>query len=353
MKRKLCLLMALGLVLLLCGCSKADQGNVVNVYNWGEYLDMSILDEFEEQTGITVNYKTFESNEQMYSVLKNGGASYDVIIPSDYMISRMIEEDMLEKLDFSNIPNFDLVSDQYKNLSYDPTNEYSVPYMWGTLGLIYNSAYIDEEITSWSALWDERYSGNILMFNNNRDAMGVALKYLGYSLNTTDEQQLREAEALLSRQKPLLQKYVMDQIYDLLESGEALIGPYYAGDYLCMIENNPDLVFVIPEEGSNWYVDSMCIPKGAEHKENAEAFINFMCSTDICVRNMYETGYVSPNEEANDQVRGEYDLTDPDDAYQHSVMFPEAQVLDRCEVYINLPAATNKLYSRLWIKLLS
>ena len=289
MKKNLCFLLAI-LALLLTGCGASSEDNVVNVYNWGEYIDMSVLEEFEAQTGITVNYKTFESNEQMYSVLKNGGASYDVIIPSDYMISRMIEEDMLEKIDFSNIPNFDLVSDQYKNLSYDPTNEYSVPYMWGTLGLIYNSAYITDEITSWSALWDQRYSGNILMFNNNRDAMGVALKYLGYSLNTTDESQLQQAEALLSQQKPLLQKYVMDQIYDLLESGEALIGPYYAGDYLCMIENNPDLVFVIPEEGSNWYVDSMCIPKGAEHKENAEAFINFMCSTEICVRNMYETG---------------------------------------------------------------
>ena len=352
MKKNLCFLLAI-LALLLTGCGASSEDNVVNVYNWGEYIDMSVLEEFEAQTGITVNYKTFESNEQMYSVLKNGGASYDVIIPSDYMISRMIEEDMLEKIDFSNIPNFDLVSDQYKNLSYDPTNEYSVPYMWGTLGLIYNSAYITDEITSWSALWDQRYSGNILMFNNNRDAMGVALKYLGYSLNTTDESQLQQAEALLSQQKPLLQKYVMDQIYDLLESGEALIGPYYAGDYLCMIENNPDLVFVIPEEGSNWYVDSMCIPKGAEHKENAEAFINFMCSTEICVRNMYETGYVSPNEYANDEVKAEYDLTDPDDAYQYQVMFPEADVLARCEVYVNLPAATNKLYSRLWIKLLS
>ena len=173
MKKKLCFLMALALMLLVCGCNKTNEGNVVNVYNWGEYLDLSILDEFEDETGITVNYKTFESNEQMYSVLKNGGASYDVIIPSDYMISRMIEEDMLEKLDFSNIPNFDLVSDQYKNLSYDPTNEYSVPYMWGTLGLIYNSAYIDEEITSWSALWDEQYKGNYMLASLVLTAIGA------------------------------------------------------------------------------------------------------------------------------------------------------------------------------------
>ena len=235
----LCLALVFGLFLSVStGCSDlvgAAGDNEINVYNWGEYIDESVLDDFEKETGIHVNYFTFESNEQMYSVLKQGGSSYDVVIPSDYMVSRLIQEGMLEPLDYSNIPNAAGLSTAYKGLQYDPDDTYSVPYMWGTVGIIYNTKIVEEEVDSWGILWDEKYAGQILQFNNSRDAFATALLYLGYSLNTTDEQALQEAYDLLRDQKPVLQKYVMDQCYDLLESGEAAIGAYYAGDYLGMI----------------------------------------------------------------------------------------------------------------------
>lgn len=342
--------MLLCAVLTLTGCgssdgSGGDSAEVVNVYNWGEYIDESLLDSFEEETGIAVNYKTFETNEQMYAVLKAGGSSYDVVVPSDYMVGRLIEEDMLEELNFSNIPNMDLINELYLGLEFDADNTYSVPYTAGTVGLIYDTTTVTEEVTSWSLLFDEAYSGQILMFDNSRDAMGIALKYLGYSLNTTDEAELQEAFELLREQSPILQAYVMDQIFDKLESGEAAIAPYYAGDYLSMRENNENLAFVIPDEGSNRFVDAMCIPKGAENKANAEAFINYMCSTEASLANAEEIGYTSPNKEVEE-------LIDLDD-YERSIMYPSAEALERCEVFTNLPTETLDLYDSLWVKLKS
>lgn len=347
MKRLLALTLAALLLptFLFAGCSKANKE--VNVYNWGEYIDESIFSDFEKETGIRVNYTTFSSNETMYSVLKTGGSNYDVIIPSDYMISRLIDEGMLEKLNFENIPNYGLIDDKYKNLDFDPTGEYSVAYMSGVVGLIWNAAMIGEDITSWSALFDEKYAGQILMFDNPRDALGIALLYLGYSVNTTDEAELNAAYELLQQQKPLVQAYVMDQIFDKLEGGEAAIGPYYAGDYLSMAENNPDLRFTVPEEGSNQFVDAMCVPKGAVNKENAELFINFMCSTDIAERNADWVWYTTPNKE----VASEFGSTL--DTETAAVMFPSDDILSRCEIFHNLPQATLDLYDALWIKLKS
>lgn len=318
-------------------------GGEVNVYNWGVYIDESIFDDFEQQTGIKVNYNTYESNESMYGVLKNEGASYDVIIPSDYMISRMIQEDMLEPLDFDKIPNFSDIDPELKNPEYDPTGAYSVPYMWGTVGIIYNTKVVTDEVKSWSILFDEKYSGQILMFNNSRDAIGIALKYLGYSYNTTDKAQISEAVDLLIRQKPLVQSYVMDEIFDKMESGEAAIAPYYAGDYLVMAEENPDLAFCLPQEGSNLFVDAMCIPKGAENKENAEAFINFMCSTDAGLANCEEIGYSTPllsvKEALDPSVSG-----DP-------ISYPDKAALDKCETYQNLPQGILDFYDSEWLRL--
>ena len=359
MKHLFCKVLALSLLSALClgamtGCSDlvgAAGENEINVYNWGEYIDESVLDDFEAETGIHVNYFTFESNEQMYSVLKQGGSSYDVIIPSDYMVSRLIAENMLETLDFSNIPNAAGLSSAYKNLEYDPQDLYSVPYMWGTVGIIYNTKIVEEEVDSWSILWDEKYKGQILQFNNSRDAFATALLNLGHSINTTDEAALKEAYDLLRDQKPVLQKYVMDQCYDLLESGEAAIGPYYAGDYLGMIENNPDLKFVIPKEGTNLFVDAMCIPKGCRNKAQAEAFINYMCRPDISLRNMEEIGYSSPIAQAEAEYKSQFDLSDPDDAYEWNVMFPENAGAN--EVYINLPNNILNLYNKYWILLKS
>jgi spermidine/putrescine transport system substrate-binding protein len=341
----LVLVLALTAAVLLSGCAKKQEQKVVNVYNWGENIDESIFKIFEKQTGIKVNYTTYESNEQLYAVLKMGGTNYDVIIPSDYMISRLIEEGMLEKLDFNNIPNFDNIDERYKNLEYDPANEYSVPYTWGVVGLIYNTSMIDDEITSWGALFDPKYSGQILQFDNSRDAMATALFHLGYSVNTTDEAELNEAYELLVQQKTILQGYVMDQIYDKLEGGEAAIGPYYAGDALLMMENNPDLAFVVPEEGTNLFVDAMCIPKGAVNKENAELFINFMCDTDIALKNMAVTCYATP-------VRTAYEALD-EETRSNEIMFPKDDVLNRCQIYKNLPQETLNLYDQLWVKLKS
>ncbi|MBP8640481.1 MAG: spermidine/putrescine ABC transporter substrate-binding protein [Oscillospiraceae bacterium] len=326
-----------------CGGSKTPNG-VVNVYNWGEYIDTNLISQFESETGIKVNYKTFESNEQMYSVIKQGGVSYDVIIPSDYMISRLIDEDMLAPIDYTNIPNYSLIEDSLKNMAYDPDGTYSVPYMWGTTGIIYDPALVGE-VDSWSALFDEKNFGNILMFDNSRDAMGIALKYLGYSLNTTDEAELNEASELLKQQKPLLQGYVMDQIFDKLESGEAGIGPYYAGDYLTMHQNNPNLKFCIPKEGSNVFVDAMCILKDAENKTNAEAFISFMSGTEQSMANSEFIGYTSPNKEVKD-------LIEVDD-FTKAIMYPDDATLATCEAYINLPQATLDYYDQMWVKLKS
>ena len=307
---------ALILVLLLsvgfAGCNNSAQ--VVNVYNWGEYINEDVLDEFEEQTGIEVNYRTFETNEQLYSLLKNGVAEYDVIIPSDYMVARMIEEGMLEELNFDNIPNFSNMDPAYTHMEYDPDNLYTVPYMWGTVGLIYNKTVVTEPVDSWGLLFDEQYSGQILMFDNPRDAFAIALLYLGYSINTTDENELNEAYELLVQQKPIIQSYVMDQIFDKLQNGEAAIGPYYAGDYISMNDVNPDLEFVIPKEGSNFFIDCMCIPKGAENKGNAEAFINFMCETSTCLANCEEIGYSTPSKRALESM--------DEDMRNNSVMYP-------------------------------
>lgn len=329
-------------LLTACGGPKATNGEV-NVFNWGEYIDESIFEDFTAKTGIKVNYKVFDSNESMYATLNTGGASYDIVIPSDYMISRMISEDMLEPLDFGNIPNFDDVDPTLKSPEYDPTGAYSVPYMWGTVGIIYNTTKITKPVTSWESLFDPDFAGQILMFDNSRDAIGIALKYLGYSYNTTDEAQIKEATDLLIQQKPLIQGYVMDQIFDKLESGEAAIGPYYAGDYLTMVENNPDLAFCFPSEGTNRFVDAMCIPKGASNKANAEAFINFMCSTEAGLANCEAIGYSTPLLSVQEAL--------PEELRTSPVAYPAQEVLESAQTFVNLPVEILSLYDSEWLRL--
>ena len=340
----LSVVMVMSLTAGLTGCgSSADSKGEVNVYNWGEYIDESLLDKFEQQTGIKVNYTTYSDNESLYSMLSSGTADYDVIIPSDYMISRLISEDKLEKLDFDNIPNYSYIDDAYKGLEFDPNNEYSVAYTWGTVGIIYNTTMLDYVPDSWSVLWDENLSGQILMFDNSRDAIGIALKYLGYSQNTTDESQITEAVDLLIEQQPLVQSYVMDQIFDKLEGGEAAVGPYYAGDAITMIDENPDLAFVTPKEGTNLFVDAMCVPKGAANKANAEAFINFMCEPENMAANIEFIGYSSPSSAARDLLSDE--LKDSEIAY------PDEALLANDDTFINLPQATLDLYDSEWVRL--
>ena len=328
---------------------------VLNVCNWGEYIDVDLITEFEEQTGIKVNYQTAESNEALYSVLKNGGAKYDVICPSDYMISQLIEEDMLQPLDYSKIPNFEKIDDRFKNLSYDPENLYTVPYAWGTLGIIYNTTMVDGPVTSWSSMCDEANAGNVLLINNSRDAFGMALYYLGYSVNTTDEAQIREAYQLIAdaAAKGVYQGKVMDEVFLKMEGGNAALATYYAGDYLTMLESNPDLAYCVPEEGSNWFVDAMCILKDAQNVDEAHEWINFLASTESSLRNMDYIWYASPNTEALEQYPAYYEETygEPLDQELYEIMAAPQEVLDRCESYLVLPEATRTLYNDLWIEL--
>ena len=331
---------------------------VVNVCSWGEYIDETLITEFEEKTGITVNYQTAESNEALYSLLKSGAGDYDVIVPSDYMISQLIEEDMLEKLDYSKLPNFSLIDDRFKYLPYDPDNEYTVPYTWGTVGIIYNAAVIQDEITSWSVLFDEKYSGDVLLINNSRDAIAIALMYLGYSVNTTDEAEIREAAALIAdaMKRGVYQGKVMDEIYGKMEAGNAAIATYYAGDYLSMVDNQADgvdLRFVIPEEGSNWFVDAMCILKDAPHQDEAHEWINFIASTDANLANMDYIWYASPNREALEKYPAYYEelYEEPLDPETYEIIAAPAETLERCQSYVCLPADIRALYNELWIEL--
>ena len=325
------------------------QDITIYVYNWGEYISdgsdgmMDVVGEFEELTGINVEYTTFDTNEGLFSKLQSGSAYYDVIIPSDYMISRMAEKGMLEQLNFENIPNFEkYVDDIFKNPDYDPTNEYSVPYTWGTVGLIYNTKYITEEVDSWEILWDEQYSGKILMFSNSRDAFAIALACLGYSINTEDPAEIEAAADLLKEQKNVVQAYVMDQIFDKLAEENAWLGPYYAGDYLTMSETNPDLAFVFPKEGFNQFVDAMCIPKGCVNQEAAEMFINFMCEPGVSAENLTYIGYSTPISAAKELMDEEI-ITNP-------VAYPSDEILENGEAFRNLSDDTNKLLDDLWIE---
>ena len=319
-------------VALVIGCgflifANRQERTVLNIYNWGMNIadgtdeTLDIIAAFEEKTGIKVNYSTYESNEALYAKLKNGGVSVDVIIPSDYMIDRMIAEDMLEELDFSNIPNFSHVDEQFKNPAYDPENKYSVPYTWGTLGILYNTKYVDEaDVTGWELMWNEKYAGKILMIDNSRDAFGIAQYLLGYDVNTMDKAELQACADKLAQQRPLVQQYVMDQIYSTMENEEAYIAAYYAGDCMLMMEENEDLAFYLPEhQGFNLFTDAMCIPKGSQEKKAAEMFIDFLCDPEISGANMDYICYASPISAAKDYMEdylAESEIVYPDTAVQ-------------------------------------
>ena len=301
---------------------------------------------FEELTGIKVLYTTFATNEELYAKLKSGGASYDIIIPSDYMVARMIAEEMLQPLDLENIPNAQFLDDQYRYTDFDPEGAYSIPYTWGTVGIIYNTQYVDEEDAhSWDLLWDERYMGEILMFSNPRDSFAIALKRLGYSMNSTNENELREACESLKNQKALVQAYVMDEIFDKMEGEEAMIAPYYAGDAIVMTDENPNLAFSIPDEGTNRFIDSVCIPFNAKQKEAAEMYINFLCEPEVAAANIDFIGYSTPNLAA-------YELLD-EQMQQNEIAYPSQETLDNTEAFIFLPAKTSTLMDKLWTELLS
>ena len=326
----------------------AQESNMMNsekvvVYNWGEYLDPEVLTMFEEETGIDVVYEEFETNEILYPKISSGAIAYDVICPSDYMIQRMIENDLLAEINFDNIPNVKNIGKDYMEQSrqFDPENKYSVPYCWGTVGILYNKTMVDEPITSWSVLWDEKYKDNILMQDSVRDAFGVTLKYLGYSLNSTDLDELTEARDLLIKQKPLVQAYVIDQVRDKMIGNEAAIGVIYSGEAIYTQMENPDLEYVIPEEGSNIWIDSWVIPKNAENKENAEKFINFLCTPEIALMNFEYITYSTPNSEARKLIE--------DEAIRNSeIAFPDLSKYDNLETFQYLGTEADQTYGELW-----
>ena len=331
----------------------AEESGVVNddklvVYNWGEYIDPEVLTIFEEETGINVVYEEFETNEILYPKVSSGAIAYDVVCPSDYMIQRMIENDLLSEINFDNIPNIKNIGKQYMEQSrqFDPENKYSVPYCWGTVGILYNKTMVDEPVNSWSILWDPKYKDNILMQDSVRDTFGATLKYLGYSLNSTDLDELTEAKNLLIEQKPLVQAYVIDQVRDKMIGNEAALGVIYSGEAIYTQKENPNLEYVIPKEGSNIWIDSWVIPKNAEHKENAEKFINFLCRPDIALMNFEYITYSTPNEAARELIE--------DESIRNSeIAFPDLSKYDNLETFQYLGTEADQVYGDLWNKVKS
>ena len=357
MRKLTCIFFAVTLLLTMAMPGFAVEGNVpegnitLNVYNWGQYIadgsddSLDIIAAFEEKyPNIHVNYSTFDSNEIMYTKLASGGITVDVIFPSDYMLARMREENMLLELNFDNIPNYQYIDEEFRNMPHDPENKYSVPYTWGTVGIIYNTNYVDEEdVVGWELLWNEKYQDKILMFDNSRDAFAIAAGLLGYSLNTMDEAELRACADKLAEQEPLVQQYVMDQIYDLMENEEAWIAPYYVGDYMTMAETNEDLAFYLPQtQGFNLFVDAMCIPTCAKEKEAAELFINFLCEPEIMAANMDWVGYSVPASAALEFMDPEL-IEDPN-------LYPDDEVKARGEAFANLDPAVTRFVEGLFLE---
>ncbi|MDY3052220.1 MAG: ABC transporter substrate-binding protein [Ndongobacter sp.] len=333
--------LCLGLLLLgtSCTANEAEQGEVVNVYNWGEYIDKDLLTKFQEETGIRVIYSNFTTNEDLYVKLKSGGSNYDVVVPSDYMIERMRNEGMLRKINWENVPNMRYVDAAYKNHSYDPEQEYSAPFFWGTLGIVYNTTMVEEPVDSWSILWNEKYAREIIMMDSSRDSLGITLRWKGHSMNSTDSAQLAEAKELLTRQYPLVYAYLVDQTKDIMRNGEAALAVMYSGDALDALLENEDLAYAIPKEGSNLWFDAMVIPKNAQHPKNAEAFINFMLDPENAAQNAAYVGYSLPNSQARALLPEEY--------RDSEVAYPPEERLKNLEVFRD-PGKWVRQYDEIW-----
>lgn len=327
----------------LSGCG--EDKPILNVYNWGDYIDEGVLELFEEQTGIKVVYSTFEMNEDMYTKIKSSqGDSYDVIIPSDYMIIKMKNEGMLAKIDKSKLSNYDLIDKTFEENTYDSGNEYSVPYMWGTVGIVYNTEMVKEKVDSWSILWDEKYSGQIFMMDSVRDSIGITLKLLGYSLNSTNDAELEAAKQKLIEQKPLVISYTGDQVKDQMIAGEGALAVVYSGDAITIREKNENIEYAVPKEGSNIWVDAMCILESSPHKEEAHKFIDFMCSTEIAVKNREYINYSTPQSEVYEEL--------PDEIKNDPTQYPSDEVIARCE-YFDDPSDKISKYDTIWTEVLA
>ena len=326
----------------LIGCvgNKSNSNKVINVFNCGDYIDEELITKLEEETGYKVEYSTYDTNEIMYSKIKSGSNKYDLVFPSDYMIEKMINEGMAEKINFDNIPNYKYIDEKFKNLSYDPNNEYSVPYMWGTIGIIYNPEIVKEEVKSWDILWDKKYDKEIIMFNSVRDTMAIALSKLGYSMNSTNPEEIKQAADILIEQKPIVKAWFVDQVKDAMINDEAALATVWSGDANYIISENPKLEYVVPEEGSNKWFDAMVIPKDAPNKEGAEAFINFLTDPENSLQNVDYIQYYTPNWKTYEML---------DDEVKES--YPTDETLDNCEVFKDLDRDSLKIYDDEWIRI--
>lgn len=362
MKKSLLFVVALLMaVLLMAGCGKKEEydfssltgtynqdyaGTELNVFNWGEYISdgsegsLDINNMFEALTGITVNYTTFESNEAMYGKMKGDAVAYDIIIPSDYMIQRMISEDMLQPLDFSVITNYGNVAAEYTSLYFDPQNIYSVPYMVGMTGLIYNTTMVEGTPDSWAIMWDETYSGDILTFNNSRDAFSIAQLLLGQDVNSLNTADWDAAADLLKEQNKVFQARVMDEVFNKMEAGNAAMASYYAGDYLVMVEENEDLAFVYPKEGTVFFVDSICVPANAQNPEAAMMYINFLLETVVATANAEMIMYASPLTNVQNNPDYEY--------YGNTILYPAEEDMPSVQYFTDLPESVRRYYEALW-----
>ena len=331
------------LTLFVAGCGQSGRPTI-KVFNWGDYIDSSVITDFEKEFGVRVIYKTYATNEDMYVSLKSSGDVYDVVFPSDYMIRRMINEDMLQKIDLDNIPNYKNIDDRFKNLSFDPQNEYSVPYLWGTLGIVYNKTMVDDPVDSWDILWNEKYAKEIFMLDSQRDSIGITLKMLGYSMNSVDTKELEEAKEKLLEQKPLVLAYVGDEVKDMMVAEEAALAVVWSGDAVAMKWENPNLEYVIPKEGGNLWFDSAVIPKNSKQKAEAEAFINYLSRPDIALRNSDYIGYSTPNTETMKMLDPEL-LVDP-------AAYPGEEITKDLEVFEDISEHLG-VYDRIWTEIKS
>lgn len=327
---------------LFVGC-KRDRSKEINFLNYGENIDDETLKEFEREYGIKVNLETFDDMETMYTKVKAGGVKYDVVLVSDSLMERMIKEDLLKELNKENIPNIDQMDEAYLNLSFDKGNNYSVPYMFGTVGLIYNKEYVKGNVDSWSTLWDEKYSGEIFMMNTYRDTIGVALKQLGYSLNTTNEAELNKAKELLIKQKALSPIYGSDLGTETIANGDTVVNMIWSGEGLNLQAENPNLVYIVPKEGANFWIDSLAIPKNSENVEGAEKFINFVSDKKAALRIADEIGYTTPNKEAREMQ--------PEEIKSNPNAYMPKEVMDRCELYSDLSGKAKEDYWNVWLSL--
>ncbi len=346
MKKLLVLLISTLMISTLCiGCSKKTSEEI-NFFNYGENIDEETVKEFEDQYGIKVNIETFDDMENMYQKVKSGGVKYDVILVSDALMPRMIKQNLVQELNKDNIPNISQMDEEYLNLEIDPGNKYSVPYMFGTVGLIYNKDVVKEEVDSWDILWDEKYKDKIFMFDTYRDTIGVALKKLGYSLNSTDINQIEEAKQLLIEQRKTVDPiYGVDNGTTMIPAGESDINMIWSGEGLNLQEENPNLVYVVPKEGANFWIDSLCIPSNAKNVEGAEKFINFVSDKESALRIADEIGYTTPNKEAR--------LEQPESVRNNPNAYMTKEIMDRCEIYVDFPKDIKKIYDNAWLDIKS